>query len=620
MFERETAEQKVSRRLTRRSLLIAGAEAGVLGLLALKLYDLQVIYGRRYALLADENRLDVQLLPARRGEIRDRSGVVLAESREDLRVTIVPALAGDLEATIGRLRKLIDISNTERDAIVARASKSNRLQPLVVRDGLSWEVYAHINALLPQLPGVETSIGWRRSYWRGSDVGHIVGYVGRADRREIADEPVRRLADQRVGKSGLELGMEAELAGTPGIIRREIDARGRIVRELARKAARPGRDLVLTIDASLQGEVLRHLRQYGLGAVAALDATNGDILALASTPTFDTQTLAEGISNDEWRELVNAPGHPLSSKATRGEYPPASTFKLVTALAGLEARVVDERTVITCSGSLEHAGHRFGCWLSAGHGPVSLHEALKRSCDVYFYTVARRLGIYRLAEMARRLGLGQTFPCGLADQRPGLVPDPYWKLAIKGTPWYGGETLLAGIGQGFVLATPLQLAVMTARVATGREVVPRLIIGDSGDLAPPLMPLPATALAAVRRALVAVVNEPGGTAPGAALSGIKARLAGKTGTAQVARLRDYRGADEPPGDLRDHSLFVGYAPADAPRFAVAAVVEHGGAGSKSAAPLARSVMGLLCERYVPELVAEPALELPVAVPHQTRGG
>ena len=607
MFEKEAAEEKLRRRLTRRTLLIGGAGAGVIGLLALKLYDMQVVYGRRYALLADENRLDTQMIPARRGEIRDRNGVVLAESREDLRITIIPALTADLPATLERLSKLIDVSDAERAQILTLARKSDRLQPLVIRSGLNWETYAHVNMLLPQLPGVETAVAWRRSYWRGSDVGHVVGYVGRADRREIADEPVRQLADQRVGKSGLELGLETELAGTPGLIRREIDARGRIVRELGRQAAVPGRDLTLTIDSSLQAKVLERLRLDGEGAVVALDVTTGEILALASTPTFDTQALTEGLSNAEWRELVNAPGHPLASKATRGEYPPASTFKLVTALAGLEAKVIDEKTSVTCSGSLEHAGHRFGCWAPAGHGPVRLHDAIKRSCDVYFYTVARKLGINRLADMARRLGLGETYPCGLADQRPGLVPDPVWKLAIKGTPWYGGETLLAGIGQGFVLATPLQLAVMTARVATGREVVPRLV-KDVDTLTPSLMPITATALGAVRKALQAVVNEEGGTATGAALTGVRAKLAGKTGTAQVARLRDYQGTDEPAGSLRDHSLFVGYAPAEAPRFAVSAVVEHGGAGSKSAAPLARDVMQELFRRYVPELVAQPTDE------------
>lgn len=604
MFEKETADNRIGRRVTRRALLVGAAQGGVAGLLLLKLYDLQVTYGRRYALVADENRIDTRLVPARRGEIRDLTGVVLAESRQDLRVTLVPALAGDLEATIDRLRRLIDMSDEERAELLAVARSGGALDPVLVRSGLNWETYAHVGMMLPQLPGVETTIGWSRAYWRGADVGHVVGYVGRAGLREIADAPVRRLKDQRVGKSGLELGMESELAGTPGIIRREIDARGRVVRELERTEPRSGRDLTLTIDAALQGRIIERLRRDGEGGVAALDCRTGEVLALASTPTYDNQAMAEGMTEDAWRALVEAPGHPLASKATRGEYPPASTFKLVTALAGLEHKVVDETTVVTCTGSLAHAGHRFGCWSSAGHGPVALHEALKRSCDVYFYTLARKLGIERLAEMARRLGLGVTYPCGIADQRPGLIPDPLWKLSVKGSIWYGGETLLAGIGQGFVLTTPLQLAVMTARVATGREVVPRIVALERGEEAepPPLLPVAAHALQAVRKGLVGVVNEPGGTATGAALDGIAAKLAGKTGTAQVARLGNYAGADEPAGDLRDHSLFVGFAPAEAPRFAVAAVVEHGGAGSKTAAPLVRDVMRELFLRFAPETV------------------
>ena len=319
MFEKETADSRIGRRVTRRALLLGAAQGGVAGLLLLKLYDLQVTYGRRYALVADENRIDTRLVPARRGEIRDRTGVVLAESRQDLRVLLVPGLSGDIEATIDRLRRLIDMTDQERAELLAVARRGGALDPVLVRSGLNWETYAHVGMMLPQLPGVETAIGWSRAYWRGADVGHVVGYVGRAGSREIADAPVRRLKDQRVGKSGLELGLERELGGTPGIIRREIDARGRVVRELGREEPRSGRDLTLTIDAALQGRIIERLRRDGEGGVAALDCRTGEVLALASTPTYDNQAMAEGMSQEAWRALVEAPGHPLSSKATRGE-------------------------------------------------------------------------------------------------------------------------------------------------------------------------------------------------------------------------------------------------------------------------------------------------------------
>ncbi|MEL6871991.1 MAG: penicillin-binding protein 2, partial [Pseudomonadota bacterium] len=467
--------------------------------------------------------------------------------------------------------------------------------PLVVADGLSFDDIARINVLSPQLPGVETVLIGQRRYFHGRELGQIVGYVGSVERFALDDDPILRVPGMRIGKIGVERGMEARLRGSGGSVKREVDARGRVVRDLERSEPTRGSDIVLSVDTTLQRQVLDRLSKVKRGAVVALDVQTGDVAAMASWPSVDITDLGDGITHEAWAKLQKTSGDPMFNRTIRGLYPPGSTFKMVTMLAGLESGEVTLKERIRCQGTYVYAGQKFRCWNRSGHGLCNAHRALRESCDTWYYEVARRVGIVRISEMAERLGFGQTYDdMGLAFQASGIIPDPTWKRGYRGKRWLGGETLLSGIGQGYVATTPLQLAVMTARLATGSMVTPNLVLPDGAGKPPafPKLDVDPEHLAAVRKAMRAVVHEPRGTGRRARLEGAGFDVAGKTGTAQVARISSYRSRRNLPWKYRDHALFVSYFPYDAPRYAVSVVVEHGGSG-KTAAPFAHDIMQLL---------------------------
>ncbi len=593
MFVRDADDQEQRRRFTRRALIVGAGQLGALGLLVGRLYQLQVMDQDRYALLADDNRLASQVIASERGRILDRAGTVLADNIQGYRVGIVPARTSDLKSLLQRLARIIPLPADEQEKLLQRARRQPKTATLVVNADITFEQVAEIGLNTPYLPGVETDIAWRRRTFHGRDIGFITGIVGAIERPALDDDPVVRLPGFRIGKSGVERAMETELRGRPGQVRQEVDARGRIVRTLEQKPAQAGRDISLTIEVGLQAEAMARLRQERRAALVALDVTGGEILAMCSQPVDDPGELVTG----EAQQSPPGGDDPMMNRAIQGLYPPGSTFKMVTALAALDMGRADLRERIDCDGDYVYADQTYRCWKRRGHGRCDLHRALRESCDCYFYELARRTGIDALSAMARRLGFGQTFECGIAQQRSGLIPTPDWKRARFGKPWHGGETILAGIGQGFVLTTPLQLAVMTARLATGMAVEPTLIRRDTGKPQP--LGLQPQWLDAIRRGLAAVVNEEGGTGHSAqlsdaALQGI--RVAGKTGTSQVHRASTDRASADLKWEERDHSLFVAYAPAEKPSYAVAVVVEHGGSGSTSAAPLARDVLEMVLKR------------------------
>lgn len=606
-------------RFTRRALLLGAAQTGLLGALAWRLHRLQSDEGTRYARLADANRTSTQLLAPARGVIFDRSGEIVASNVESLRVLVVPDLAQDLPGTLDRVARLVPVTEAARDRVLRIARRQSPTLPIVVADGITWHQFAQLNVLAPSLPGIRTDIAWTRRYRHGSDLAHIVGYVGAADASEVHIDPVMRLPGFRVGKAGVERGFDEHLRGRAGNVQIEVNALGRGVRKLGEAAGERGRPLVLSVDHACQRFALGRLAEHRRAAVVGLAVETGDIIVLASTPTYDPNDLVLGLTPEDWKELTTAQDDPFINRSITGQYPPGSTFKMVTALAGLEAGVIRPDTVTHCGGVYALNRARFRCWKRRGHGGVALHRAIRESCDVYFYDTARKVGIERLAAAARRLGLGQTYPCGLPLQKPGVVPDPAWKRTVIGKPWYGGETVIAGIGQGFVLATPLQLAVMTARIASGRAIMPRIALPETEAAEEPASPLEFDRehVALVRAAMTAVVNEPGGTAGRSKLPIADVLMAGKTGTSQVVGARASRQRLQSLGwEAEDHALFVGYAPADAPRYAVACVVEHGGSGARAAAPIVRDVMVDLLQR---DPLARPSYR-PESAPRRTAEG
>jgi penicillin-binding protein 2 len=599
MFERDPDNAAQRQTFTRRALWIGGAQVGALSLIGGRLWHLQVEEQNRYGLLADENRVSVQMLAPERGRILDRFGLVLASNQESYRAVLLPALARDARTVLARFARVVPLSPEDLDKLTVRARRQSANTPMIVAQDLTFEQIAAINLQAPDLPGISTEAAPKRRYVQGRAVGHVVGYIGANERIAMDDDPVLRLPGMRTGKAGVERGQEDSLRGKAGIVQSEVDSRGRIVRHLDRVEPVPGRDVVLTIDTVLQAQVVQKLAAFRRAASVVIDVNSGEVIVLASVPTFDPNDIVQGTSVRAWDRLQAQLDDPMNSRAIRGVYPPGSTFKMVTGLAGLEAGVIDLKEKIACDGRFDYFDQTFRCWKRTGHGSCDFHRAMRESCDCYFYEVARRTGIDALAAMARKLGLGQTYDCGLANLKRGLIPDPDWKRGRFNKPWTGGETILAGIGQGYVLTTPLQLAVMTARFATGMAVTPTFVRpGETGMTRTMPAPIPGRPEwhSAIRRAMAAVVNEDGGTGSKAQPESGTYLVAGKTGTSQVSRFSSETAQLDLRWELRDHALFVSYAPVIKPRYAIATIVEHGGGGGSTAAPLSRDILDLVMER------------------------
>jgi penicillin-binding protein 2 len=599
-------------RFSRRALLVGASQASLFGVLGWRLRQLQILDSSNYRLLSDENRLTVQLVAPTRGTIYDRFGTPIAGNRENLRVIVVPAFCKDLAATLTMLSTVVTVTDADKDRVRRHAKRQSGYLPILVTEGLTWRQFALLNVLAPQLPGVQTDMARVRTYSHARSMAHTVGYVGMAAKGEVAGEPVTRLPGFRIGKTGVEKGLDRELRGRPGSISYEVDAHGRIVRELGQTPSGPGKDVVLAVDHDLQELALARIESQRRAAVVALDAQNGDVLIMASTPTYDPNDISFNVNADTWATLTNAPDDPLNNRAVRGLYPPGSTFKVVTALAGLTAGVIDPKEHIVCRGGYNFGNHYFHCWRSGGHGPIALHDAISHSCDVYFYETVHRLGIDRLAVTGRELGLGQTYDCELAGLKAGVMPDTAWKRATLGQPWYAGETISCGIGQGYVLATALQLAVVAARIASGNAIVPRFVASaaNAAKPAPARLRIDPVHLDLVRDGMSAAVNE-GGTGARSALTIPGVLMAGKTGTSQPFG----HDAKHPPTgwEAEPHSLFIAFAPVGAPRYAMACIVEHGGYGAAAAAPIVHDLMTELLTRDTlgrPVFVAEDRAKAP----------
>lgn len=587
---------------SRRVAILGGGKVVLLSLLAGRMYQLQVIESDKYKTLADENRINLRLLPPPRGRIIDRYGRPLAINQENYRVTLVAEQVRDIDTMLDTLSGIISLEDYERQRILREVRRRRGFVPVTVRENLNWRDVSRIEVNAPDLPGLSIEVGQSRQYPFADDFAHVLGYVSAVSEKEVTGDPLLELPGFKIGKNGVERIFDLNLRGKAGNSQVEVNAVGRVIRELSRQEGQPGDDLRLTIDRDLQKMSADRLRKEKSAAAVVMDIHNGDVLALSSVPGFDPNEFVTGLSSRTWRGLINDPHTPLINKAISGQYAPGSTFKMVVALAALEAKIVGPDHRVFCRGFTQLGNARFHCWKKHGHGWQDMTDAHKNSCDVYFYDIAKRIGIDRIAQMANRLGFGAKTGIDLPSEKGGVIPTRAWKKALIGTPWQQGETLISGIGQGFILSTPLQLAVMTARIANGgKAVVPRLVRPtgpDQKDKEPAFKPLGISkwALDIVRDGMNRVTNEQRGTAYRARIKEEGMEMSGKTGTAQVRRIskaeRDTRVLKnhERPWRERDHALFVGYAPSDNPRYAVAVVVEHGGGGSKVAAPIARDLL------------------------------
>lgn len=583
----------------RRALVVGAVQTALVGGLVGRLWQLQATEGEHYRLLAEENRVNQRLLIPPRGRILDRAGRPLARNIQTYRVRVVREQLRDARRTLEQLAELIELDPLRIEEVLKLIRASRAFVPVTVRDGLSWEEVSRVAVRSPDLPGVILDSGLLRDYPQGEVLAHILGYLGPPNEREQAadSDPLLTLPDFRIGKNGVEQSYDHQLRGRSGLSKVEVNAVGREIRELDRDVGDAGQDLQLSLDLDLQRYCFERLSGELAASAVVIEVATGAVLALASVPSYEPSAFLNGLSRRLWNEWRDNPRTPLVNKCIRGQYPPGSTFKMITALAALEAGAIGPSTRISCPGYMSLGSARFHCWREHGHGAVNVVEALEQSCDVFFYEAARRVGVDAVSAMGRRFGLGGVLGLDLPGELPGLMPTRDWKRARFKQQWHKGETLVNGIGQGYVLATPLQLAVMTARLANGgRAVTPWFAASGAAPPAPPAIGVGKANLELVVRGMHEVIHGKRGTARAATLGIDGVEMAGKTGTSQVKRISKadratgaHKRKDRPWKD-RDHALFVCFAPYASPRYAISVIVEHGEGGSTTASPIARDIM------------------------------
>ena len=614
-FKENILKTKLVRRVNRRIILTGLLKASAVALLGWNIRKLQIEDSADYKLLADANRVNLRLIPPSRGLIFDRLGTPIALNEQNYKVVLIREHATKPSKVLKKLARIIDLEQTRQDKILQDMKKRSSFIPITVAENLTWRDFAKVSVNLPNLPGIFPEVGLTRHYKEFESYAHVVGYVGPISDKDLQSEkpvdPVLQIPKFQIGKVGIEKKMEKHLRGMAGVSRVEVNASGRVMRELNRTQGKSGENIHLTIDTNLQKFASERLKGMSASSVL-MDIENGNILSLVSTPSYNPNNFVLGISKSNWNNLLNDERKPLLNKATSGAYPPGSTFKMIVAATALELGLIGLNDKIFCPGFYELGSRKFHCWLKGGHGKLTLQEAIQKSCDVYFYELARKVGVKRIGAMARLLGLGQSYNLPLTGLSKGFVPTKKWKKERFGTSWLVGDTLNVGIGQGFSLATPLQLAVMTARLASGKKVSPNLIrTPDADQDKQKAISIRKSTLDAIRKGMFDVLNDKDGTAFKSRSTDNNFSIAGKTGTSQVRKITREEREDgvikneDLPWKMRDHALFTCFAPYKNPKYALSVVVEHGGSGSKVAAPIARDVMLFQLYGGIPPIAAYP---------------
>ena len=629
---RSSGESKI-RLIGRRMFIISAAKAVVVFGIVGRLISLQINESKKYKTLSDKNRFREWKFSPPRGLINDYFEREIASNKQVYQLHIVPENSENLEILIFRLKNILNLSERQILKIRRKIASQKPWDPVVISDNLTWSEFSKINLFLHELQGAEPVVSVARLYTEPSSV-HVIGYVSKASKKDLKTKDYLQnkiAAGTRVGKTGLENKLDSEVIGEVGYKRYEVNAYGKRIKEISIDPGKSGKNFRTTLDLDVQETAAKQLEGKS-GSVCVMDIYKGDIIAMVSSPIFDPNHFVHGINQKNWDKLIKHRDKPLINKAIAGLYPPGSTIKLLAAISALENDVFNTKKIIRCTGSIELYGEKFHCWKKKGHGYMDMREGIKQSCDIYFYEVARLLGIDRLSETARNFGLGKQVLEGLVEERTGVVPNTSWKKRNIGKNWYLGETLHAGIGQGYWQTSPLQLCLMTAQIANGGyEIKPRIILNkeneeESKDLEKFLNEKKINSennsgfddfvfrykyknlfnnpenIKFVQDALFGATNEPGGTSFGSRLTKKDFVFAGKTGTSQVkrftARQRELEIKNEDlPYKERDHALFVAFAPYKDPRYAISVVIEHGGSGSKSAAPIAKKVIKKVLEKH-----------------------
>jgi len=619
-----------SKMISRRMFVMSIAKAAILVGIFGRLVSLQINESKKYRTLSDKNRFREWRLAPKRGVISDYFNKEIASNKKVYQLHITPENTQDIERLFVRLKSILNLSNEKVFALRRKIAKQKPWEPIIVSDNLTWSEFSRINLFLHELHGAEPLVSVARVYPQNS-TSHVVGYVSQASVKDLEQKEYLRemsVTGISVGKTGLESKLDKDIIGEVGFQRYEVNAYGKRIRQIKLDKGKSGKNYRTTIDLEVQDFASKSLENVS-GSVCVMDIYNGDIVTMASSPAYDPNAFVHGIDRKTWGKLLKHRDKPLINKAIAGLYPPGSTIKTLVALSSLENDVISPNLTVQCKGYIEFYGEKFHCWEKKGHGFMRMKDAIKRSCDIYFYEVARRLGVDRLSETAKKFGLGKKVLEGFKEERPGVVPNTKWKKKYIGKNWYLGETLHSGIGQGYFQTTPMQLCLMTAQLANGGyEIKPRLLAGsnkESNKLKEyikyknenPDSALTIDLLVAnfnlnplfknqeninfVKDAMFASTNEPGGTSYRSRLKDKKFRFAGKTGSSQVKRFTiEQRKLEIKQKDLdykdRDHALFIAFAPYENPKYAISVVIEHGGSGSSAAAPIAKKIIKKVLER------------------------
>ena len=627
MIQFSDSFENKSRLITRRMFILSAAKISIFFALVARLFYLQISENIKYRSLSDKNRLREWKVVPQRGIIEDYFGNKVASNTQVFQLHMMPEDVPNFEVLFFKLSKIIKFDERKKRNLLKRLKKRRPWQPIIISDKLTWAEFSKLNVFLHDLQGIKPIVSVARKYFEDGSTSHLIGYVSDVSQKDLKNSELLRTINTpglKTGKNGLEKSLNEEIIGFPGLQRFEVNAYGKRIKELKYIQGKAGINYRLTIDQEVQKYASEMLKEKS-GSVCVMDIYTGDIIASVSSPTFNANEFVHGIREEYWKELIQNKKKPLINKAFAGLYPPGSTIKPIVALSALENDVISPKKIVRCTGSIEMYGQTYHCWKEKGHGYMTLRSAIKQSCDVYFYEVARRLGVDRLSITAKQFGLGKKVLGLLNEEKSGLVPDTKWKLKHIGKGWVLGETLISGIGQGYFQTTPLQLCLMMSQLANGGyEIKPRILddkyalqtIIDAwreeftyknndinfNNLKLVKLYKNQENIKFVLDALYGATNEPMGTSYRSRLTQSEYIYAGKTGTSQIRRITaEERELNLKQKDLpyerRDHALFIAFAPYKNPRYAFSVVVEHGGSGSSGAAPIAKRIIKKVLERH-----------------------
>ncbi len=589
MYFSENKKQYSS--LNRRTFFLYLIKISFFSVVGWRLYDIQIADSKKYKTLSKNNQIDLEIILPLRGEILDRNNKLLATNKKVFDLYIIPEKTHSIKSTLDNLSNYTPIKFTQRRKIIELSKKVKKFEKIKVSENIDWETLEKVEANRINLPGIYIEQDYMRIYPKGDFFSHIIGYINKPNQLDLSLPYISKMPNLDIGKDGIEKTFNDILVGKPGQREIEVNSYGRILREISRKNSTKGQNIKLTIDNRVQEYAQNLLKSHRAGSIVLMNAENGEIISMVSTPSYNSNKIIQKPNKDYWDKLITNDLAPLTFRAIQGLYSPGSTFKMIVAIAALKYGIINKESKTFCEGKIEFGDRLYHCWKSKGHGNMNIIDGIKESCDVFFYELAKKLGIDRIAEVAEDFGLGQIYDFELANQKKGIVPSKKWKKNNKNENWYAGETLISGIGQGFVLATPLQLAVMTSIIASdGKLIKPSLTFNKNNFKTNTKY---AKEIKIVKNAMFKVVNEYKGTAFNSKLNDIS--FSGKTGTSQVTKItlseresEDFR-KKEIAWKNRDHALFVGYMPSEKPKYAISVVIEHGGSGASTAAPIANQI-------------------------------